>query len=109
MDEDGYPTAEFLERITAFKPFDGDVFAFMASLRDEWAYADSGYWKEEDDPEEPYLLDQRKYAISTAGWSGNESIIQALQENPNYFWMLFWFSIQRGGHYVLKVYQPKKQ
>lgn len=108
LDGDGYPVVEDLERIKGFKPFEDDVFAFMDELRGLWAYADSGYWKEEPDPDLPHHPDQRKYSLRTAGWSGNEETIATLQENPHFFWALFWHSTTRGGHYVFKVYQPKK-
>ena len=48
-----------------------------------------------------------KFNLSTGGWSGNESIIGALQKNYM-FWALTWFSSQRGGHYVFEVkHKPK--
>jgi hypothetical protein len=49
----------------------------------------------------------KKFEISTAGWSGNEDRIDALQKN--HFWFFWWHSSERGGHYVFqlpKFYHP---
>jgi len=43
--------------------------------------------------------------ISTGGWSDNEEIIYSLKDNT-IFWMVAWYSSQRGGHYVFKI-RPK--
>lgn len=37
--------------------------------------------------------------LSTGGWSGCEEIITALSNNIP-FWSLYWFSSERGGHYI---------
>lgn len=39
--------------------------------------------------------------ITTGGWSGNESVIDALQENV-IFWTLYWESSHRGGMHVFR-------
>ena len=42
--------------------------------------------------------DNNKHFLSTGGWSGNEAIIQAIQEN-RIFWSMCWQESRRGGHY----------
>ena len=44
----------------------------------------------------------------TWGWSGNESIIQALRENQMFF-AIYWLKTTRGGHYYFKVYRLKSR
>ena len=39
--------------------------------------------------------------MSTGGWSGNEDIIRAMKDNV--FWVTFWQSTARGGHYVFDL------
>lgn len=46
--------------------------------------------------------------ISTGGWSGCESIIQALQNHKNLFFPLYWLKSERGGHYWFKITPIKK-
>jgi len=47
--------------------------------------------------------DEDKYVVEfiTSGWSGNESLIGALQ--GNFFWMLYWEESRRGGYYKFIV------
>lgn len=40
--------------------------------------------------------------LHTGGWSGNESIIGALKDNP-IFWVVCWMKSTRGGHYWFKI------
>jgi hypothetical protein len=49
-----------------------------------------------------YEKPKHRYYISTAGWSGNESIIYAMQEN-NLMWSLNWVQSRRGGHYIFEL------
>lgn len=66
--------------------------AVMDAARQLWAYPDyfrqpaPGYWE-----------------ISTGGWSGNEDIIEAMQDNQ-VFWSLHWLESRRGGHYKFLAY-----
>ncbi len=103
FDEDGYPTAEALHKITKWDYADIEgCFAFMRHL---WAY--DNYWREEKVSEDNYTgmqydTPRQRYFISTAGWSGNEDIIRAFQEN-HLLWALTWVQSRRGGHYIFEV------
>lgn len=90
MNENEYPTEDELKKITEwpYPDFDG-LMKFVESL---WMYAEEGYWKREG----------QRYSISTGGWSGNEEIIGAMQQNIM-FWTMCWYQSQRGGHYVFHI------
>ena len=96
MDEDGYPTEE-TERLV--REFEGDARELLASLREVWMYPT--YWDEEDGVD---ILDRpvHRYHVSTAGWSGNESLIEALR-NHWIFWMRFWVEERAGGHFIFEI------
>ena len=105
IDEDGYPTEDALEIIELWHWDDArGWFKFIESL---WAYHDWA-WKEIDEPHEWKDLKQYKdrivhrYYISTAGWSGNESIIHAMQK-ADFMWRLNWVQSRRGGHYIFEL------
>ncbi len=58
-------------------------------------------WKYDD-----YIsLRGRKFKLSTGGWSGNEEVMSALDQNKM-FNMVCWESSKRGGHFVYEL--PKK-
>ena len=105
VNDDGYPTDDALEIIKLWHWDDArGWFKFIESL---WAYHDWG-WKEKDEPHEWEDHKQYKdkivhrYYISTAGWSGNESIIRAMQKN-DFMWHLNWVQSRRGGHYIFEL------
>lgn len=93
---DGYPTEEELERIRKWPATDlKGLFDFIKPI---WNYSDTPYWRQRG----------RKYWISTVGWSGNESIIGALEENF-LVWALCWMQSQRGGHYIFELPEPSRE
>ena len=77
------------------------VIEFLDYVRNLWKYDDR------------FVLTGKRILrlyLSTGGWSGNESIINALQKNF-IFWTMCWVKHQRGGHYWfcinLKQFRPQ--
>ena len=105
LDEDGYPTEQALEIVEKWHWDDArGWFKFIESI---WHMRSWG-WSEYDEPHEWSNMEQYKdvmvhrYDISTAGWSGNESIIHAMQDNT-WMWHLNWVQSRRGGHYIFEL------
>jgi hypothetical protein len=105
LDDDGYPTEAALKAIEIWH-WD-DVKGWFKFIEGLWHFRSFG-WKEVDEPHEWSEMDQYKgrmvhrYYVSTAGWSGNESIIRAMQDN-DMMWHLNWVQSQRGGHYIFEL------
>lgn len=100
LDDDGYPTEECLEKIKKWNY--NDVKEWFEFIKEHWWAPDWG-WTEIDEPHE-YRENRtvHRYYISTGGWSGNESIIHAMEQN---YMMksLFWVQSRRGGHYIFEI------
>lgn len=94
MDADGYPTSAELKKIQKWPHT--DLEGLLKYVRERWAYADMGYWRQT----------RHRYYVSTAGWSGNESIIGALEKNY-VFWAICWVQSRRGGHYIFELKRSK--
>jgi len=100
VDDDGYPTENALEAIEKWHWDDArGWFKFIEGI---WYFHDWG-WREEDEPHD-WEKDKivHRYYVSTAGWSGNESIIRAMQNN-DMMWHLNWVQSRRGGHYIFEL------
>jgi len=80
-----YPTENELEEIKNWRIT--DIHGLMEHIREYWEKW--GAWKKEGDI----------YTLATGGWNGNEEIICAMQENI-IWWAMYWYSSNRGGHYV---------
>jgi hypothetical protein len=87
MDKDGYPEEQELDKIREWSA--NDYYGLMEYVRERW-YCGDIYFRQ--------VLDT--FYLSTVGWSGNEDIVAAIQENVNYWWMFHWHSSRRGGHYI---------
>ena len=88
IDDDGYPTEDALTVIELW-PYD-DSAGWFDFIKDTWHFANWGWHKVDSE-----------YHISTGGWSGNESIIHAMEQNR----MLMgctWVQSRRGGHYIFE-------
>lgn len=97
LDADGYPSDEDLETVERWQ-FDapGSFEAFMSHVKSCW-------WM----PEFGWHNDGRTYNLSTGGWSGNESVIDAMQENFT-FWAICWVQSRRGGHFIFELPDHQK-
>lgn len=73
-----------------------DFAGLMEFVRDIWNWPEFGFDELADDG------DAEVFELHTGGWSGNEEIIGALQDN-GMFWSMCWESSRRGGHYIFKV------
>lgn len=96
-----YPSEEELRRVRewtfAHTPAQ-DYPAFMAYVK-----SIGTYW-----PQEQFGWRQKgqTYSISTGGWSGNESILEAMRDNFA-FWGICWMEHRRGGHYEFELPEPE--
>jgi len=102
MTKDGYPSKKELKKIREW-PYE-DTHGLFEFIRDLWKYANNGgggYGTLKVSGKR-----HEKLRLSTAGWSGNEDIICALQENTM-VWTLTWQSLRSGGHYEFRL--PKNQ
>lgn len=104
FDEDGYPTNETLERIRTWTEND-DYLALMEFVKSALAYPYAFVEERDCQPEYSGARPTREFSIATGGWSGNESVLEAL-ENNQVFYMLSWYSSHRGGRVVYRV--PKE-
>lgn len=89
LDDDGYPTAELLERVSKW-PYKEGFTGLMELVEANWNWPT--YFQQ----------DGNKYVLATGGWSGNEDLIGALQENTM-FWVTCWKSSSRGGRYEFEL------
>lgn len=87
LDDDGYPTQALLDELKGWSPL-GDFDAQMKRLKSVWwgdgVFRRGGRW-----------------VFCTSGWSGNEELISALQDN-RMWWALCWYRSERGGRFEFK-------
>lgn len=89
----GYLTEEALRRIEEWK------IADKISIRKCFDYIES-LWKDSNCSFVRESIDD--YILHTDGWSSNESIIDAMNNNKM-LWLLTWYESRRGGHYKFRI------
>ena len=93
LDEDGYPTDELLAYLYSYIPCDEEPLeGFLEMLEEIWAYSGWGM-----------IRKQGQLELHTAGWSGNESIIDAIQANRMLRCFMRLTKWNRGGHYFFDI------
>ena len=93
FDKDGYPTDKILKEIEHWDFSKRPVDEFLSLVEDLWSYKDR------------FVLQGKhvlRLYLSTGGWSGNESVIDAMMANRP-FWMIGWEKSRRGGHYWFRI------
>jgi hypothetical protein len=101
LDKDGYPTDHCLQIIKNWHWSDSK--GWFEFIKEYWWAPDFG-WQEANVPHEfreNKIVHQ--FQISTGGWSGNESIIRAMERN-GMMWHFNWVQSRRGGHYIFEIY-----
>ena len=95
VDGNGYPTDKALKRLRHWSM--EDFAGALAFARTLWWHPNFG-WSEYE------AKDGRLYVLATGGWSGNESIIDALQDiGCGIMWAWVCEMSVKGGGYILKV------
>ncbi len=104
MDEDGYPSDDALSLVQVWHHSDPKgLFDFIYHLWNlksfGWHSVNGGIdeWTNSEIEETT-----TRYYLSTAGWSGNESIIRSMEQNVE-LWEDVWVQSRRGGHYIFEV------
>jgi len=105
FDKDGYPTDETLDVVEHWPIATfADVGELLVYLHKAWWQPDWCWTIAKRRTREKYKGAplRRLYYISTGGWSGNESLINAMEKNC-LFWAFAWVSHRRGGHYIFEA------
>jgi len=97
-----YPTDDELDIIRNWDFNKKSIQSFLEYIHQLWHWADGPGWHGYDLTGKKVL----KLGLSTGGWSGNESIIEALQDNF-IFWTSYWENSHRGGHYYFRIPMKK--
>jgi hypothetical protein len=100
LDDDGYPTQAALDIVQTWHWMDArGWFEFIKSI---WNLSSWGWNESTVQSDFNPIKMRQQYMISTGGWSGNESIIEAMRAN-GWMWHLNWVQSRRGGHYIFEL------
>ena len=97
LDVNGYPDEASLKAIKEWDILKQGTDGLLELVRENTNWADR----------QIHITGKRviRFEYHTGGWSGNEDVIGALQEN--FFWFLFWQKSTRGGHYYFRIEHPE--
>ena len=101
LDNEGYPTEEWLEYLRTYRPDDSlPTLSFVQNvLANGWWMSDWGFKLHRK------YRGKRKLELHTGGWSGNEEVIAAIKQN---IWLthfkMRYVKWHTGGHYYFEVH-----
>lgn len=100
--KDRYPDEEELERIRTW-PHDDfhGLMEFVGNVVEGYGHVKINYDRTKDCGHK-----ENNYELVTGGWSGNETVVSALQDN-HLFWAMCWRATIRGGLFIFHV-EPKE-
>jgi hypothetical protein len=107
FDREGYPTIETYDKIADW-PINTfqDAIDAMEFVGRAWYYPE--YWEVSENWTDPdYSKKVRRYVFSTGGWSGNETLISAIESNIM-LQALGAYSWRKGGHYEYRFTEPNE-
>jgi len=108
LDEDNYPDEVSLEQIKNWDIFKQGLDGIFLLIEENTNWADRQIhkvFKKKLDWGGKHYRKFLSYEYHTGGWSGNEDVINSLQQN--FFWFLFWERSIRGGHYYFEIEHPE--
>lgn len=98
LDEDGYPTEDALYIVEHWV---GDAPSWLRLVKSLWNYAEMT-WDLQQGEADGNNQAKQEVQVSTFGWSGNESLIGAMERNF-ILWSMHWVQSRRGGHYIFEI------
>lgn len=107
FDEDGYPDKWTLAQVSAWPiKTNADIGELLEYVSEAWRYQ---FCIETGSDERSYGEAVPWIEVATHGWSGNEDLVSALQEN-RLFWCSCWSRSYRGGRYrfITEPFPEKK-
>lgn len=111
LDEDGYPTEAALERIKNWDYMGTDIKELFDFVKSLWCWGDTAFVMGSDVPKEYALRSCENndgatwVRAATGGWSGNESLVRAIENSP--IGMVTWRQSSWGGLHIFRI--PSKQ
>lgn len=99
MDDEGYPTEEWLTFIEEYQPDEYlPIYDFLELLKSSWNHSQWGFKLHR------IYRGIRKLELHTGGWSGNESIIKAIEKNIFLTYISMKYKMwETGGHYYFEI------
>jgi hypothetical protein len=99
LDNEGYPTQECLKFIEEYKGAT-PIKDFLLTIEYLWWHSDMGFILHEK------YRGKQKLELHTGGWSGNESIIEAILSNFHLTHVFMKYVMWKtGGHYYFIINQ----
>jgi len=102
LDKDGYPTKKTLKKISKWN-VKKDPKGLIDLLLDVWQWGEKMLIVRKGFSTGLFRKAIMKIEMHTGGWSGNESIIEALKKHEYGLFLFYLEKEIRGGHYYFEI------